>query len=297
MLRKTSAHAVWLLFLAGAAWADQPREWLERMSHGHREVSYQGIVSHQVEDRLTSYKVIHQVHDGREFELLQPLDTADKQLVRKGHSIHCVHPAERLLRGSEPTLSRHYDLTMGDNGWVAGREVVTVNVVPRDVFRLGYRLSLDLVTGVPLKTETLDQQDRVLERFQFMMFDTTEQGQLIDSQAREVSHREPASAADRALLLAKMPWKPGWIPDGFTLAEPGEGANDALSFTDGISTFSVFLEPVSQFDDSPLAAAMRSGATVSYTYPLPDADFVATVIGEVPLLTAEQVAKSLVISP
>lgn len=297
MLKTKSACVGWLFLVAGAALADRPGEWLERMSHAHREVSYQGVVTHQVDDRLRSYKVIHQVRDGREFEVLQPLDSSDPKLVRKGHSIHCVHPAERLLRGDESTLSKHYDLTMGEPGWVAGREVVTVQVEPRDVFRLGYRLSLDVLTGVPLKTETLDQQDRVLERFQFMMFDTAQGEELLDAQAREIVHREPASPEDRARALAAKSWKPGWIPEGFTLAEPLGRAGEALSFTDGISTFSVFVEPVSQFDGTPLAAAMRSGATVSYTYPLPAASFVATVIGEVPLLTAEQVAKALVVMP
>lgn len=297
MLKLKSTHVGWLFLWAGVALADQPEEWLERMSHAHREVSYQGVVTHQVEDRLRSYKVIHQVRDGREFEVLEPLDSSDPRLVRKGHSIHCVHPAERLLRGDEPALSRHYDLAMGERGWVAGREVVTVQVVPRDVFRLGYRLSLDVLTAVPLRTETLDQQDRVLERFQFMVFDTAQAEELLDAQAREIVHRDPASPEDRARTLAAKPWKPGWIPEGFTLAETLGQAGDALSFTDGISTFSVFVEPISQFDSMPLAAAMRSGATVSYTYPLPQGSFVATVIGEVPLLTAEQVAKSLVITP
>ena len=42
---------------------------------------------------------------------------------------------------------------------------------------------------------------------------------------------------------------------------------------------------------------MRRGATVSYSYPIPGQDVVATVMGEVPLLTAEQVAKSIEVKP
>jgi sigma-E factor negative regulatory protein RseB len=38
---------------------------------------------------------------------------------------------------------------------------------------------------------------------------------------------------------------------------------------------------------------MRRGASVSYTVAFPDSGMFATVVGEVPMLTAKQVAKSL----
>jgi len=290
-----------LCLMAGTVLADDARQWLERMSHAHREMSYQGVISYQVDDRLSSYKFTHRVVDGSEFEELRPLDSDSRDLVRQGHSIHCVHPAEQLLRnksGQNGSLGQYYDLSLGKPGRVAGRDVVTLNIVPRDVFRLSYHLSLDAMTAIPLKTETRDQGGQVLERFQFMLFEIgAPQKSPVAANAREVSHSDVVSAQASAEILDDMSWQPAWIPDGFTLAQSGEAAVDALSYTDGISMFSVFMESTDKFAKAPVASSMRSGATVSYTYPIPGQDYVATVMGEVPLLTAEQVAKSVAVKP
>nr|WP_281388613.1 MucB/RseB C-terminal domain-containing protein [Litorivivens lipolytica] len=279
--------------------AAEPAEWLERMSHAHRELSYQGIVTHQVDDQLASYRIVHRVVDGREFELLTPLDSSSTKLVRRGHSIHCVHPAESMLRAISGSggFARYYDLRLEEGARVAGRDVVTLHIEPRDVFRLGYVISLDAQTAIPLKTETLGQRDQVLERFQFMLFELGVGGELNDAEAYEIGHREVVEEQKRKAMLSKLSWNTGWVPDGFMLAETTDRKNEALSYTDGISMFSVFMERASDAGQSPAAAAMRSGATVSYTYPIPERELVATVIGEVPLLTAEQVAKSLVVNP
>lgn len=282
---------------AGAAYAAQPVEWLERMSHAHRELSYQGIVTHQIEDQLASYRIVHQVMDGREFERLTPLDSEGSELVRKGHSVNCVHPAERLLRGvsQKGDFARYYDLRLEEGARVAGRDVVTLHIEPRDVFRLGYVISLDTQTAIPLKTETVDQRDQVLERFQFMLFELGVADELNDDDARELAHHNVVTEQKGKAAHANLPWNPGWVPEGFMLADTADVESKALSYTDGISMFSVFMESANGGNPPGAAVAMRSGATVSYTYPIPDRDLVATVIGEVPLLTAEQVAKSLVI--
>ena len=297
MIKEQLWRLLALSLVTGTALADDARLWLERMSHAHRELSYQGVVSYQVDDRLSSYKFTHRVVEGSEFEELRPLDSDSRDLVRQGHSVHCVHPAEQLLRnssGSDGNLGRYYELSLGKPGRVAGRDVVTLNITPRDVFRLSYHIALDSTTAIPLKTETRDQSGQVLERFQFMMFEMgAAQGIPAGENAREVRHSDVVNAQVSAQMLANMAWHPAWIPDGFTLAQPGGQNLDALSYTDGISMFSVFMESLDSFTGEPVASSMRSGATVSYTYPIPGQNYVATVMGEVPLLTAEQVAKSV----
>ncbi|MFT5603242.1 MAG: sigma-E factor negative regulatory protein RseB [Paracoccaceae bacterium] len=307
MLKKEMWRLLALCLVAATSQAEDAQQWLERMSHAHREMSYQGVVSYQVDGSLSSYKFTHRVVDGSEFEELRPLDSDDRGLVRHGHSIHCVHPAEQLLRsssGQNGSLGQYYDVAIGEPGRVAGRDVITLNITPRDVFRLSYRIALDSMTAIPLKTETRDQSGQVLERFQFMMFELgAPQGGAVGGNAREISHSAVVSAKARVQMLAELPWQPAWIPEGFTLAQPSEagqgenGASGALSYTDGMSMFSVFMESTDSFASAPEASSMRRGATVSFTYPIPGQNYVATVMGEVPLLTAEQVAKSVMVKP
>ncbi len=290
-----------LSLAAGGVWADDAWRWLERMSHAHREMSYQGVVTYQIDDRLKSYQFTHRVDGGREFESLQPLDSDADGLVRQGHRVDCVHPAERLLRNQTAAngtgdMAQYYELSLGEPGRVAGRDVVTLDIMPRDAFRLSHHIALDVMTAIPLKTETRDQSGKVLERFQFMMFEVgaAEDAAVADS-AREIHHGELLPAEAEAQLLGEMAWQPAWIPDGFTLAQFKDPGSEALSYTDGISMFSVFMESGGGPAVSPSASSMRSGATVSYSYPIPDSNLVTTVIGEVPLLTAEQVAKSVAV--
>ncbi|MDF1690976.1 MAG: MucB/RseB C-terminal domain-containing protein [Zhongshania sp.] len=273
---------------------------LNQMTHSHRELNYRAIVSYQVGDQLNSYRITHTVRDGKEFESLESLDGSHQDLVYHGHDINCVHPGPQLIRlfsgEEEQGFYRYYDLDVKGAARVAGREAVTLMIRPRDVYRLGYKLSLDKETGLLLRSDIVNQQGKVLERFQYVMLDLNiPADEPVVADAREVQHRDMKSDGAAIQALARR-WRPNWIPAGFTLAQSENNDEAAMTYTDGLAVMSVFVEPLVNTEAGQTVIAeggMRRGASVSYTVAFPDQGRFATVVGEVPMLTAKQVAKSL----
>jgi sigma-E factor negative regulatory protein RseB len=274
---------------------------LNKMTHSHRELNYRAIVSYQVGDQLSSYRITHTVRDGKEFEYLESLDGSREDLVYHGHDINCVHPGPQLIRlfggEEEQGFYRYYDIEVKGAARVAGREAITLMIHPRDVYRLGYKLSLDKETGLLLRSDIVNQQGKVLERFQYVMLnlDISADEPTVDG-AREVQHR--VNKLDGKLeRVSSRTWRPNWIPAGFTLAQSENNDEAGMTYTDGLAVMSVFVEPLVKLENGGSPAitegGMRRGASVSYTVAFPEQGSFATVVGEVPMLTAKQVAKSL----
>ncbi len=91
-------------------------------------------------------------------------------------------------------------------------------------------------------------------------------------------------------------WQAGWLPDGFILTGRSYAATDGhqLTYTDGLASFSVFMTPA-ESNPHPKPGLAQRGATVALMI---DRQFdrlaaTVTVVGEVPPVTAEQVARGM----
>jgi sigma-E factor negative regulatory protein RseB len=278
---------------------DSGRELLNRMTHSHRELNYRAIVTYQLGDQLSSYRITHIVKNGKEFEALESLDGDHHDLIHHGHDVSCVHPGPQLIRLVNPDedqgFYRYYDVDVEGEDRVAGRDTVTLSIKPRDVYRLGYQLSLDKETGLLLRSDIVNQQGKVLERFQYVMLDLNiPNNELVVDGAIEVKHTP--TALDGPAVSRVQLWRPNWIPAGFTQLEDTGDDGGAITYTDGLAVMSVFVAPLTKADVSAASVTeggMRQGASVSYTVAFPESGMFATVVGEVPMLTAKQVAKSL----
>jgi sigma-E factor negative regulatory protein RseB len=278
---------------------DSGSELLNRMTHSHRELNYRAIVTYQLGDQLSSYRITHIVNDGKEFEALESLDGDHHDLVHHGHDVNCVHPGPQLIRLVNPDedrgFYRYYDVDVVGEDRVAGRNTITLSIKPRDVYRLGYQLSLDKETGLLLRSDIVNQQGKVLERFQYVMLDLNiPDNELVVDGAIEVEHTPVV--LDGPVASRAERWRPNWIPAGFAPLKDTGDDGDAITYTDGLAVMSVFVEPLLKTDTGAATVTeggMRRGASVSYTVAFPDSGMFATVVGEVPMLTAKQVAKSL----
>ncbi len=306
-IRRLMCSCLFAMFcIATTVAAADVAQWLDRMSHSHRELAYSGVISYQSRDRMGSYRVIHGVRDGKEFERIVPLDGAAHDLVRLGHPVSCIHAGHQLLRFAEGEsgsgllgqVERYYDLRLGELTRIAGRAAQQVLIQPRDVYRYGYRLALDVDTGLMLGSELIDSRGQSIERFQFVQldFDDADATASASSQIQPVHSPHGKLVAPHASrqVAARAPWRVEWLPAGFMLAEmendPDQG--QAQSFTDGLSVLSVFLEP-SAGPEAPML--MREGATAAFTRTLErnGGYWLVTVVGEMPDRTVKQVATAV----
>jgi sigma-E factor negative regulatory protein RseB len=315
--------------LSTPVWADaeQARVMLDQMSHSFRELNYQGAFSFQQGDTTQSLRITHAVIDGEEYERLEYMDGERREIIRRGHHLTCIHPGHELVRlyqqhenlkqSADFHSSTHldvgdfYELSIVDQGRIAGRDSVEVLVSPKDTHRFVHRLSLDKETGLLLRSIVVGGAGKVLERFQFadiqigenISMDRFKQG----DNSYQAEHVDPESeSSGQPKLSGKRHWMVNWLPGGFTtvVANQKFASEDMATFTDGFSVFSVFLEKMdktqstkSSVDNSGEGLARR-GATVAYSRALvlSGTPHRVTVVGEIPKQTARQVAQSVALA-
>jgi sigma-E factor negative regulatory protein RseB len=273
----------------------EARRWLERLAAAGNEFAYRGVLVFERGDHIESLRITHGFVDGRPYDHLEYLDGDRREVIRSGSSLVCVDPGQRLSRllrkqqrSAVAALEDHYALRLGGEGRIAGRDAVLLEAVQRDGFRFGYRFALDRATGLPLRYELVDDQGRVLERFQFTSLEFSDD--LRPEWRRAVGDESPASPASAAGALPAV-WQAGWLPPGF-VAISNENDGEGQTYTDGLAIFSVFVEELAAADTG---GSARQGATVAHTAPLRHGDrsYLVTVIGEIPSITAQRVADAV----
>ena len=308
--------------LVGTAIADnrQARALLDKMSHSFRELNYQGAFSYQQGDVTQSLRITHAVIDGEEYERLEYMDGERREVLRRGHHLSCIHPGHQLVRlyqqhqqvkngtppnsTNRPDLINYYDISMLQQGRVAGREVMEILVSPKDTHRFVHQLSIDTETGLLLRSIVKGDAGKVLERFQFADIQIGVEIPLEHFQGADHSYQAEHIDPERSAVVGNQPqWSVNWLPGGFTAVVVNQDAtaDDMVTFTDGFAVFSVFLEkeertePVSAELDRNVEGHARRGATVAYSRPLTlsGVPHRVTVVGEIPQQTARKVAQSV----
>ena len=306
-----------------AAAADRtPAQWLDMMNRGFLEASYDGIFSYYSGDDLSTLRVVHTATNGIQRERLVHLNGAVREIVRTGDEVDCVlQPGDEILEleNSIPSgpfarafsrafegVSDHYTLSLQGPDRVANRAAVRLSVMPRDAQRYGFNLWLDEETGLLLRSELIDASGTKLEIFQFATLKVggpiTEKDLAPEAGAGALTtHLSLESQAPPDQRRASQ-WRADWVPDGFTMASwdirrtpSSPGSVDTLMYSDGLATFSVFIEAMPQSGAGALVS--RSGGTVAVSEVVAggpqQARHLVTVVGEIPTTTAHRVAQSV----
>ncbi len=286
---------------------------LARMSESTRQLDYRGLFTYEYGGSQETLRVSHSVVNGVEYERLEHLTGPAREIFRTGRKVDCDYIGDQLLSGRLQGLSSNYSslehfylFYLRGSERVAGREAWVLDVVPRDQFRYGYSLSVDRETGILLKSLLIGRNKKVLERFQFVELDlgpVASAGPAVPTLASS-SHRMADHALSECNLLQPPTaeiWQANWLPAGFLFTgqerkqlEGDSVWRDVLMFTDGLTSFSVFIEPVAEV--AALEGRAQRGATAVYLSRLQVGDeyFRVTVVGEIPLQTIQRVAASIV---
>jgi sigma-E factor negative regulatory protein RseB len=307
------------------AWATavEAGQWLARMQRALGELTYRGEFSYFRDGELTSLSIRHARLDGVLNERLVHLDGPRREILRRGEQVSCLlEPDDPMLdyvrripmgpfarafipgeQASGDMLPAHYSARLVGRGRIAGQAAVRVDIVPDDAARYGYRLWLQSPSAMPLRAELVDERARALEIFQFVHIEIGVSLDAADFAADATGLVRHDLAIDPAPAATADPsqWEASWLPGGFEMAAAAlrrTAARDApvqtLSYSDGLASLSVFVEPA--WDDSSWTRSRRQGATtaVMREIELDDgARYLVTVVGEVPLDTAERVAAAV----
>lgn len=289
------------------AFAADADSWMQRLATAERQQSYQGTFVYERNGSFSSHAVWQLAEGERLRERLLQLDGPAAEVVLEDGKVQCASAdiASRISSASpwsqkqfDPeSLSQWYSFRVIGESRVAGRPTVAVAIRPRDQHRYGFELHLDRDTALPLKSLLLDENGQLLERFQFTQF-SAEPIEVVDitgSQGcKSVSlEGEPKPASDTR-------WHSDWLPDGFKLLgavkQPNpatDGSVTRLSYSDGLARVSVFLEPLAGAVVEDARSQMGPTVAVSKRISTAEGDVMVTVVGEIPLGTAERIALSM----
>lgn len=279
----------------------QVQQWLGKLAEAARQLEYRGLVTYEQSGLLESLQVVHGVRDGEQIERVRYLSGEERELISRGNGGECHQSGSPLARtalwsqAGQEEVQRLYQFSLRGEERIADRSTVVIEARPRDAHRLGLVVNLDRETGLPLKSMLVDQQGRVLERYQFVQLDLSP---LPENALRAQSAATRQIDSSQACEDAGSRWQLRWLPEGFKAVSTRQLADgEMLVFSDGLSVFSVFVQsrgPGMDFN----GRAVR-GATVAYMEPIQIAgsEYTITVVGEIPERTAQMVAQAVATRP
>lgn len=286
--------------------ADEAWDWLKRLAAAERIQSYQGTFVYERNGSFSTHAVWRRADESGHQERLLQLDGAPQEVLKVGGQVSCVSgslgdqlDASKLWPArvfDTDALARSYDVRLAGQSRVAGRAAVVLALVPKDQHRYGIELHVDMQSGLPLKSLLLSDKGQLLERFQFTRLDT----------ATPAAKSLEPGAGCRPLRVAleqvevSPAWQSDWLPAGFDLLTSTRRRSPAsdqpvacLVYGDGLARFSVFLEPLQGDVADDLRSQIGPTTAVSRRLKGAEGDVMVTVVGEIPMGTAERVALSM----
>lgn len=287
--------------------ADEGGVLLQRLAEAERLQSFNGTFVYERNGSFSTHSIWHQVDvDGVVRERLLQLDGSAQEVLRVDGRVQCASGAlaDQLIDSQVwPTreldaaqLSEWYELRALGDSRVAGRAARILALVPRDQHRYGIELHLDQQTGLPLKSLLVNDKGQLLERFQF----TDLQTQLpAEANLQPGAGCRPVRLSPAQVEAAEA-WRSDWLPPGFSLSSVTQRRSPVSAepvacqvYGDGLARFSVFMEPLRGAVVEDVRTQLGPTVAVSRRLKTADGDVMVTVVGEIPLGTAERVALSM----
>jgi sigma-E factor negative regulatory protein RseB len=304
---------------AQASPGNDPLAWLQRASEAARSTSYAGTFAHTNGDRTSTVRITHVSVGGDEHERIEPLDGPPHEIVRRNDELFCYFPDSQTIRLDKRVTPRFfpavlsvppaavassYDVKLGKPERVLGYDCQWIRLEPRDVMRYEQRLCSELATGLVIRAKTLNAQKQVIEQYTFTdlklgpqvarsnvksIFEARVKRWVTDAQPREEAKsvetgwavsNPPAGFQKVTELRRTLPGRPQPVSQ--------------IIFSDGLASLSVFVEP----NAAPARtgdASSEDGTTTFFVHPM--GENLVSVLGEVPLATAQQVGRSVARRP
>jgi sigma-E factor negative regulatory protein RseB len=299
--------------------AHDPLALLQRAAEAARSTSYAGTYAHSNGDRTSAVRITHVSIGGEEHERIEPLDGPPHEIVRRNDEMFGYFPDAQTVRLdrrvtarffpavlSAPTASigASYDVKLGKTERVLGFDCQWIRLDPKDELRYAQRLCSEVNTGLVLRAKTLNAREQVLEQYTFTdlkigpnvarhdvksIFEARVKRWITDAQPREEAKSVPSG------------WAVTTPPPGFEKVTelrrmlPGRAAPvSQIIYSDGLASLSVFIEP-NAAPARTAEASSEDGTTTFFVRPM--GDNLVSVLGEVPLATAQQFGRNIARRP
>jgi sigma-E factor negative regulatory protein RseB len=295
-----------------------PLAWLQRAAQAARQSSYEGTYVHTNGDRTSTVRITHLNTNGEEVERIEPLDGLTHEIVRRNDEMFCRFPDAKTVRldprittrffpalfaSAVESIAASYEVKLGKSERVLGFECQWIRLDPRDGMRYAQRLCSEITTGLVVRAKTFNEQHQVIEQYTFTDLRLGQAARVdLKSIFRARSRQWVADGQPRdEAINAETGWAVTRAPAGFQkiteIRRTLPGRTQPVSqivYTDGMASVSVFVEP-NAAPERTAESSSEDGTTTFFVRPA--GDHVVTVLGEVPLATAQQVGRSVARRP
>ena len=135
--------------------------------------------------------------------------------------------------------------------------------------------------------------EQIIERIRYATIDF--ESIVPDSASRTIRSNDKIRPNENPIDMKYVDWKVSWIPSGFKPIK-GSFANNRGTFTDGLASFSIYLDPVARQTNLPKTkGSIVWGDMTSYvnTANLAKNRVLITVVGDIPPEVAKKIASSV----
>lgn len=294
------------------AWAQSDANaWLERMNQAIKTLNYEMSFVIIQNDKADPWRWFHGTIDGQEREILTSLNGPGQQLIRKGDTLTYLQPEQtaysikdtvshgplpEILRADLQQIKASYVAHLMGKSRVAGLPARLIRVIAKDDNRYNYWLWLHEKTGLLLKAAIVSRAGEILEQLQVSHLQVTNEASDILHEIHQADLPEAFTIKNSAPIKA-VDWDINWMPNGFEPVKVDrhylfgrKQLVDYVMLSDGVVWFSVYLRRTDGEDQIP-SAALSSGANSYLTKKINQAE--VTVIGKIPLKTAEKLISSI----
>lgn len=305
------------LYSPARAMPEDAREWVMRMLQAGQSLNYKGNMIGIRDSKVELMGIVHKIDSSGEQERIYSLNGIPREIIRKSGELICYLPDKnqglqsKLFQDQRffpsftdselDKLDDYYTFELGEMGRILNREAQLVKIMPRDEFRYGYRLWIDKQSGLLLSSACVDQQDNPLEQYMFTDVD-------IDIEIADADLQPSALALEGLTWTQSLPTEPMEtselacklenLPQGYDLIyamkKPATDKENMMSqyvFSDGLSTFSLFVEHMYNPDEMKMQGAYQLGIVNVYSRVIEDNRI--TLMGEIPKVTAKAVAMAV----
>ncbi len=304
------------LLLAVCSLSAQADDWqqFERTQQAVRKFNFDVSFVQVRPNQLITYRWLHGLHEQSgalsvplELERLLLQDGVGTDTFRRGDKVYYAAPDAPVIVTQndsikelpailfEPlaVIKQLYDIVPGSSVPLSGRTAQLLRLSARDASRYSYWLWQDAETGFPLRVDTVDEQNEVLDRWMVVHL------QLKTSLPPELQSLISAQLPEQPHALVSRPapqdqFKLNWIPPGYQLlAEQAPVSTRSVPvlanwlLSDGLHQISVFVQPTARLPQQQL----RDGAVTILVTTQQNLD--VTVIGPLRPELAAKLAASV----
>jgi sigma-E factor negative regulatory protein RseB len=292
-------------------------DYLQKMSHALQSLNYYGTLIYLHDGQAESVRIVHKTDQNGEVERVVHLSGEAREVIRNNNVVTCYLPDSRSVVVGNRHFSSHimpkpltdldqyasiYTFAIAGEDRVAGKMTTVILINAKDLYRYGYKIWVDQISGLLLRSEMLDPQGMVLEQLMFADIE------IVDEIPPDML--KPAIASEKFTWYKSdnneehtedskdnHDWRILKMPEGFILTDyfrqlmPNtDNPAEHMVISDGFATISVYIEHFGA-DSQAFVGASHVGALSIFGSILDD--YHVTVVGEVPRSTVQMIAESL----